>query len=180
MCFLPLSPDPSSFRWLCSSSPRQPLPSEPASAPHSQPDADQPHARRLRRHTRARVHVLHARSAHHHGPPGRDGPHGPRDARNGGWHCRRCGGERRDERRDPGLHVHAPAPDEHATPGRDTARRNHQPLPFVRWGGVTCTRVAPHFSLFCSLPHWLIKKLQNEQGDVLSHLSLYNQLQARS
>lgn len=156
------------FRWLCSCSsiPCQPLPSEPASSPYSQPDAGQPHARRLRRHARAHGPLLHARSAHQHGPPCRDGPHGPRDARNGDWRCRRCG----DECGDSGLRVHAPAPDEHAAPGRDATHRNHQPLPFVRGRlGDNFPQTNPLLSLFLSLPLWLLKKLHNEQGEVLSH-----------
>lgn len=108
-------------RWFCSSFPCQPVPSEPASSPHTQPDACQPDAPWLRWHGRASAPLL--RSACLHGPPGRDGPHGSRRARNG-----RRGSDRdehRDECRDPSLHVHAPATDEHAPPGGDTACWNH-------------------------------------------------------
>lgn len=118
------------FRWFRSSSPSKPLPSEPASATHPQPDADQSHALRLWQHARAYGPLLHACTAH--GPPGRDGPHGPRDAWNGSWCCRRCRCTGRNECGDPSLHVHATAPDEHATPGWDTAHWNHQPLSFVK------------------------------------------------
>lgn len=117
-------------RRLCSGRPRQPLPSEPARPAHPQPNADEPHAVGLRCHSRARVFPLRARSARRHGPPGRDGPHGPHGARDGSGSRR--GRQRWDERRDPIVHVHAPAPDEHAAPGWGAARRNHQPLPFVR------------------------------------------------
>lgn len=170
------------FRWLCSSRPRQPFPSEPASAAHPQPDAGQPHAGKLRQHGRAHYPLLHASSAHHHGPPSRDGPHGSRGARDWSWCRRGCGRECGDECWDSSLHVHAPAPDKHANPGWDAAYRNHQPLPFVKGGKgrTSCPRVTPLYSLLNLLSLWLLQKLQNEQGDVLFHLSLYNQLAARS
>lgn len=141
-------------RWLCSSSPRQPFPSEPASTPDPQPDEDQSHACWLRHHAGADVRLLPARSAHHHGPPGRDGPHGPHDARNGCRRRRRRGGERGDECGDPGLHVHAATPDEHATPGWVAARWNHQPVPFVRGRGDDLTQSNPSFLSFCALFHF--------------------------
>ena len=141
-------------RWLCSSSPRQPFPSEPASAPHPQPDADQSHACWLWHHARADVCLLPACSANHHGSTGRDGPHGPHDARNGCRRRRGRGGERGDERGDPGLHVHATAPDEHATPGWVAARWNHQPVPFVRGRGEDLTQSYPSFLSFFALFHF--------------------------
>lgn len=117
------------FRWLCSN-PGQPLPSEPASSPHPQPDARQSDALWLWQHGRAHRPFLHASSARPHGPSDRYGPHGPLDAWSG------CCGRHGDERRDSILHVHAPAPDEHAPPGWDSKHRNHQPVPFVRgWQG---------------------------------------------
>lgn len=142
----------SSHRCRCSGRPRQPLPGEPAGPTHPQPNADEPHALRLRRHSRARVLPFRAGSAHRHGAPGWDGSdwlHGARD----GSGCRRW-----RQRGDPVFHVSAPAPDERAIPGWGAVCWNHQPFPFVRG----CEKLAPppffNFFYFGSLKAEQLKR----------------------
>lgn len=145
----------SSYRHCCSGRPGQPLPSEPACPAHPQPNADEPHALGLRHHGRASVLPLRACSARCHGPPRRDGSYWLYGARDGSG-CRRWH-QRRDERRDPIFHVHAPAPDEHAIPGWGAVRWNHQPFPFVRGCEKPCPPHPLFFPFFKFLSLWLLK-----------------------